>query len=329
MENNNGTPAVNVDRSTLKSWFVKFAKPTQSQFHAWIDAFWHKNEKIPMAQIEGLPTALANKAETAALQQYVPLSGTMEDKPITGKIISENDLEVQKITAEYAITTAINVRDEIFFGEAAGPGHARIGTLSESPSFPEGITDLVVSVDRGGFPMVLRSKEDLKNLIMKAHDENEVIPAGKLIPYVENNDVALLEHGDIYSTEEIVIGKWIEGSPIYRKVIEIEAFTGELIIDTSGLSISIFLKTEAVIFISAGHNNTELITEYYNSYRDETIGIIDEFFQSKGTVNSSNLIGGLTTSNVTLKYGLTKDDTATPDMNLEANGGYLIIEYVK
>jgi hypothetical protein len=68
--NNNGTSAVNVDRSTLKSWFVKFAKPTQAQFAAWIDAFWHKSERFPMAQVADLAETLAVKADAEALQFF-------------------------------------------------------------------------------------------------------------------------------------------------------------------------------------------------------------------------------------------------------------------
>lgn len=44
--------------STIKSWFVTNAKPTQSQFWAWIDSFRHKDEKVPVADVEGLNTVL-------------------------------------------------------------------------------------------------------------------------------------------------------------------------------------------------------------------------------------------------------------------------------
>lgn len=31
-------------RTTLKSWFYRMAKPVSSQFHDWIDSFYHKDE---------------------------------------------------------------------------------------------------------------------------------------------------------------------------------------------------------------------------------------------------------------------------------------------
>ena len=41
-------------KNTLKSWFVRGAKPLAAQFAEWLDSFWHKDEKIPAAKIEGL-----------------------------------------------------------------------------------------------------------------------------------------------------------------------------------------------------------------------------------------------------------------------------------
>lgn len=55
------------DKNTLKSWFKRGLKPLESQFHAWMDSFWHKSESIPTASIDGLESTLNNKAETTAM----------------------------------------------------------------------------------------------------------------------------------------------------------------------------------------------------------------------------------------------------------------------
>lgn len=55
------------DKNTLKSWFKRGLKPLEAQFHAWIDSFWHKSEKIPTSSIRGLEDTLNNKAETTAM----------------------------------------------------------------------------------------------------------------------------------------------------------------------------------------------------------------------------------------------------------------------
>lgn len=57
------------DKNTLKSWFKRGVKPLESQFHAWMDAYWHKTEKIPTDSIEGLENVLNNKAEANALNE--------------------------------------------------------------------------------------------------------------------------------------------------------------------------------------------------------------------------------------------------------------------
>lgn len=38
----------------IKSFFKTGLKPTQEQFSATWDSFWHKSEKIPIGQIEGI-----------------------------------------------------------------------------------------------------------------------------------------------------------------------------------------------------------------------------------------------------------------------------------
>lgn len=56
---------------TLKQWFSNFKKPTQEQFWAWIDSFWHKSEKIPMESIEGLESAIQSTATAGQLQSHL------------------------------------------------------------------------------------------------------------------------------------------------------------------------------------------------------------------------------------------------------------------
>lgn len=52
---------------TLKQWFSNFKKPTQEQFWAWMDSFWHKSEKIPMDSIEGLGNVIQG---TVSVEQF-------------------------------------------------------------------------------------------------------------------------------------------------------------------------------------------------------------------------------------------------------------------
>lgn len=61
--------------NNLKTWFNTGLKPTQEQFWAWMDSFWHKDEKIPMSSVEGIDTALENKADASQLASKADLVG--------------------------------------------------------------------------------------------------------------------------------------------------------------------------------------------------------------------------------------------------------------
>lgn len=45
----------------LKSWFKRGLYPSESQFHDWLDSFFHKEEKIPIASIDQLTEQLNGK----------------------------------------------------------------------------------------------------------------------------------------------------------------------------------------------------------------------------------------------------------------------------
>lgn len=53
------------EKNIIKSWFKRGLKPLEAQFHAWMDSYWHKSEKIPTSSVENLETVLNNKAEEA------------------------------------------------------------------------------------------------------------------------------------------------------------------------------------------------------------------------------------------------------------------------
>jgi len=54
--------------ATIKNWFKKGLKPTESQFADWLDSFWHKDaNNIPVTSIEGLSTTLNDLAPLTAI----------------------------------------------------------------------------------------------------------------------------------------------------------------------------------------------------------------------------------------------------------------------
>ncbi len=93
-------------KETLKQWFSNLKKPTQAHFWAWLESYWHKSEKIPMQNIEGLDDALQDTASNTQfqahltdLQAHSDLFDNKVDKE-TGKGLSSNDYsdeEKQKV----------------------------------------------------------------------------------------------------------------------------------------------------------------------------------------------------------------------------------------
>lgn len=84
-----------------------------------------------------------------------------------------------------------------------------------------------------------------------------------------------IEEGGIYSTNEIKIGTWIDGKPIYRKVVNFTLSsdtTNWQVIDTISnldniINISGYLNirsAENMVIPALGGGNNEIITSYYN-----------------------------------------------------------------
>ena len=62
LDNNTQPEYKYTEKSTLKNWFKSKLKPTQAQFWAWMDSYWHKGEKLPISTIDGLGEAVDGKA---------------------------------------------------------------------------------------------------------------------------------------------------------------------------------------------------------------------------------------------------------------------------
>lgn len=59
------------DKNTIRNWFRTGLRPTQDQFWATWDSFWHKDEMIPVSKINNLQNVLNEKADQDALQNHL------------------------------------------------------------------------------------------------------------------------------------------------------------------------------------------------------------------------------------------------------------------
>ena len=77
----------------IREWFKTVKKPTQEQFWATYDSFWHKYEMIPQNNISNLTGVLGDKedkAQKGAPNGYAPLniSGKVPDANLPLKVVS-------------------------------------------------------------------------------------------------------------------------------------------------------------------------------------------------------------------------------------------------
>ena len=68
-----------IDKNTIYSWFQTDDFPTEEQFRATWDSFWHKNETIPMSSISGLNQMFQQTATLGQLNAKANIDGSNID----------------------------------------------------------------------------------------------------------------------------------------------------------------------------------------------------------------------------------------------------------
>lgn len=106
-------------RTTIKQWLKTSFKPTQTQFYNWLDMSWLKDEKIPVANIEGIDTLLTAKVDKeyvdnlfAALAPKITINGfEFEFKSISGNSSpvkpAIGDLALNGLLSDSLLATAL------------------------------------------------------------------------------------------------------------------------------------------------------------------------------------------------------------------------------
>lgn len=107
------------DKNTIKNWFRTNLKPTQAQFWALFDSYFHKDEKIPITAIDDIENILAEKADAEVLAHHLTnatahadLFGAKEDKSKRGAALGYAPLnEFTKLAIDY-----LNVVNDLVTG---------------------------------------------------------------------------------------------------------------------------------------------------------------------------------------------------------------------
>lgn len=89
--------------NTIKNWFKTGLKPTQQQFWDTWDSFWHKEDNIPVANIEGIDSLLNQKSNKSVVDNHLTdanahanLFSGKEDKSKKGEAEGYSPLDSEK-----------------------------------------------------------------------------------------------------------------------------------------------------------------------------------------------------------------------------------------
>ena len=88
------------DKNTIYSWFQTDDFPTEAQFRATWDSFWHKSESIPMSQIQGLSQAFVNTATTSQVNAKANKDASNIEVEAFLDALALNQIDITNLTLE-------------------------------------------------------------------------------------------------------------------------------------------------------------------------------------------------------------------------------------
>lgn len=153
---------------------------------------------------------------------------------------------------------------------------------------------------------VRNSNGELKELVIKANDS---IPAGSVIDFdgdvVPEGYEKVEDKGEVYSTEEQRIGTWIDGKPLYRKVVNAQFGT-------------VVQGTETTVEVNLKNVDFILVDKYWLDRKTASSAI------NQGYATDALYLGytSFSNSNTTLRF-------RTKQSWVSNTAIYAIIEYTK
>jgi len=107
--------------SQLKAWFSKGLYPTQEQFWAWMDSFYHKDDTIPMSNIDSLTDTLNSKAESAVVYTKTDADNLLSLKEDARNKVTEitdtNKTSTTFYPSNAAVTAQLNLKADLENGK--------------------------------------------------------------------------------------------------------------------------------------------------------------------------------------------------------------------
>lgn len=100
------------DKNTIYSWFQTDDFPTEAQFRATWDSFWHKSESIPVSQITGLNELFIQTASVSQLNQKANKDGSNIQVDAFRLVLGIKDKTTKDVTSTTGVG-AINAGETV------------------------------------------------------------------------------------------------------------------------------------------------------------------------------------------------------------------------
>ncbi len=120
-------------KDIIKGWFKNKKKPTQEQFWAWIDSFWHKEEEIPIDKINGLTELLNSVATSDQIGGVVNLINELQKEAEKGM---KNDTPIQ-LEANVSYQYSLPENSNLFAVKVKGSCLLKIGSSDNADDLGE------------------------------------------------------------------------------------------------------------------------------------------------------------------------------------------------
>jgi hypothetical protein len=222
-----------VDRNTLKSWFVRGARPTAEQFAAWVDSFFHKDDNIPAVRVEGLQDAFNEKADRQALETVSGLVqeirddlnsetgtlNTLAGHTYAARVAANTAAQLAQAATQAATEATDSAREEIIIMEALR--RQLVISAALVPTIMELSYPAAVSIRNTGVPRIvvlLFPVYTLQNVLFlpASGDAITVLPDGRIVlNHTGSATVHVIPANatHLYKTVQITVRK-----PLFRKV---------------------------------------------------------------------------------------------------------------
>ncbi|SDC52168.1 tail fiber protein [Williamwhitmania taraxaci] len=253
------------DKNQIKAWFKRGLKPLASQFEAWLDSYWHREDAIPTSSVDGLNEILIRKMDndaaaamiTEAIGNISLPEGTLEAKGIVKLSNTPGQSD-----AEAATPKLVGMMSE----SAVNAFRGEVYTRSETDGVAATKSAEVATALRDGVPAegdTLKKLHDLISLLQSlvSSDDVNLDTVNEIVTFIKNNKDVI----DTIATNKVNVADIVDNLTSSDTNKPLSANQGrvlaQLLSSTSStirLAVGFSVSTEAVTYFPAAATVSKL-----------------------------------------------------------------------